>query len=139
MEIRPIVSALLRNRTGALLVALQIAITLAVLCNAAFIVQQRLVKMDRPSGYDEDNLVTLQVVSLDRPGKDAGRAAIAADLRRCAPCRVCFPPATASPPLSTAGWAGRTSDAGQTTDAASASLVLADEHVLRFGLGRRRA
>ena len=81
MEVRPIVSALLRNRTGALLVALQIAITLAVLCNAAFIVQQRLVKMDRPSGYDEDNLVTLQVVSLDRPGKEAGRAAIAADLR----------------------------------------------------------
>ncbi len=34
MEIRPILSALLRNRAGAILVALQIAITLAIVVNA---------------------------------------------------------------------------------------------------------
>ena len=37
LAVRPILSALLRNRTGAVLVALQVAIALAVLCGAAAI------------------------------------------------------------------------------------------------------
>ncbi len=137
MEIRPILSALMRNRTGALLVALQIAITLAVLCNAAFIVQQRLVKMDRPSGYDEDNLVTVQVVNMDRKDKAAGAASIAADLRALSSMPgVVAVSATASLPLSNSGfgWAyGRTA-APDDPDVASASLILADERALEtFG------
>ena len=40
-NIRPIASALWRNRTGALLVAFQIAIGLAVLVNAVYVVKQR--------------------------------------------------------------------------------------------------
>ena len=36
MEIRPILSALMRNRAGAVLVALQIAITLAIVVNAIY-------------------------------------------------------------------------------------------------------
>jgi putative ABC transport system permease protein len=53
---RPIVSALLRNRTGALLVAVQISIALAVLVNAVYIVKQRLDKMNRPTGLDDQNI-----------------------------------------------------------------------------------
>ena len=60
MEIRPIVSALLRNRTGAILVALQIAITLAVVTNALFIINQRLEKIGRPTGMDTDNILWVQ-------------------------------------------------------------------------------
>ena len=60
MEIRPIISAMLRNRTGAILVALQIAITLAVVTNALFIINQRLEKIGRPSGMDTDNLIFVQ-------------------------------------------------------------------------------
>ena len=56
MELRPILSAMLRNKTGAILVALQIAITLAVVTNAVFIINQRLEKIGRPSGMDTDNL-----------------------------------------------------------------------------------
>ena len=40
MEVRPILSAMLRNKTGAVLVAVQIAFTLAVMVNAVFIVAQ---------------------------------------------------------------------------------------------------
>ena len=50
MEIRPIVSTLLRQRTGPLLVALQVAISLAILANAIFVVQQRIAVSQRPSG-----------------------------------------------------------------------------------------
>src|SRR6267378_537759 len=55
-NIRPVVSALLRNRTGALLVAFQIAIALAVLVNAVYIVHQRIEKMNRPTLIDDRNL-----------------------------------------------------------------------------------
>ncbi len=57
MEIRPILSALLRNRTGALLVGLQVAITLAVIANAFFIIASRLEKIRRPTGIDTPNLI----------------------------------------------------------------------------------
>ena len=60
MEIRPILSALLRNKTGAALVVLQIAFTMAVVVNALFIINQRLEKVSRESGIDEDNIVIFQ-------------------------------------------------------------------------------
>jgi putative ABC transport system permease protein len=56
LDVRPILSSLLRNRTGALLVAFQIAIALAVLVNAVFIVHQRIEKMNRPTLVDDQNL-----------------------------------------------------------------------------------
>ncbi len=58
-NLRPIASALLRNRTGAILVALQIAIALAVLVNAVYIVEQRVTKIGRPTGIDVDNLFVI--------------------------------------------------------------------------------
>lgn len=51
----PIFRALLRNRMGALLIALQIALTLAIITNAAFIISQRSANIARPSGLDEAN------------------------------------------------------------------------------------
>ncbi len=41
MQFRPIISAMRRNKVGAILIAVQMAITLAILCNALFIIQQR--------------------------------------------------------------------------------------------------
>jgi putative ABC transport system permease protein len=54
MEIRPILSSLLRSRTGPLLVALQVAISLAILANALCVVQQRIAVAQRPSGVDAE-------------------------------------------------------------------------------------
>ena len=54
MEIRPIISSLLRSRTGPLLVALQVAISLAILANAIFVVQQRIAVSQRPSGVPNE-------------------------------------------------------------------------------------
>jgi putative ABC transport system permease protein len=56
-NIRPIASSLWRNRTGALLVAFQIAIGLAVLVNAVYIVKQRVDKIGRPTGMDTANMI----------------------------------------------------------------------------------
>ena len=60
MELRPILSAMLRNKTGAILVGLQIALTLAVAANAVFIIMQRVEKIGRPPGFDSDNLFFVQ-------------------------------------------------------------------------------
>ena len=60
MDIRPILSALLRNRTGAVLVGMQVAITLAVIANALFIIERRIQKIDRPTGIDTPNLIFVQ-------------------------------------------------------------------------------
>ncbi|NHZ77747.1 FtsX-like permease family protein [Massilia sp. CCM 8695] len=62
MEIRPILSALLRSKTGAILVALQVAISLAILTNALHIVNVRQAVAARPSGIaDEANVVHIKV------------------------------------------------------------------------------
>ncbi|HEY5801840.1 MAG TPA: FtsX-like permease family protein [Burkholderiaceae bacterium] len=68
MEIRPIFSALLRSKTAPLLVALQIAISLAVLANALYIVNLRVEAASRPSGIAEEaNVFTLHAQPVKRP------------------------------------------------------------------------
>src|SRR5580658_700634 len=55
MQLRPILSAMKRNKVGAILIAVQMAITLAILCNGLFIIEQRVALSKRPTGADEDN------------------------------------------------------------------------------------
>ena len=62
MELGPIFRALLRNKTGAILIALQCALTLAIVVNAVFIIQTRLDKMGRPTGMDDDNLISVMSI-----------------------------------------------------------------------------
>jgi putative ABC transport system permease protein len=59
MEVAAIVSTLRRNKTGALLIALQIALTVAIVCNTLSIVNQYRDQLQRPSGIDEANIFTL--------------------------------------------------------------------------------
>ena len=53
MEIRPILSALMRSKVSMILIGVQVALTLAIVCNALFIIGQRLEHMARPSGMNE--------------------------------------------------------------------------------------
>ena len=68
MEIRTIFSALRRNPVGGILIVLQIALTVAIVCNALFIVQQQTQLMRRPSGLDEANLFSFYNVWSDDSG-----------------------------------------------------------------------
>ncbi len=60
MEIRPILSAMLRNKTAPLLIAAQVALTLAIVCNALYIIRDRLATAARPSGADENNVFEIR-------------------------------------------------------------------------------
>lgn len=62
MEIRPILSTLLRNKTGPLLVAIQVAVSLGILANALHIVQVRQAVVARPSGVAHEQSVFQMVV-----------------------------------------------------------------------------
>ena len=57
MEIRPILSALMRSKTGAILVAVQVALSLAILANALHIVTVRQAVAARPSGVAAEHEV----------------------------------------------------------------------------------
>ena len=76
MSIRPILSALLRNKTGAILVAVQVALTLAVVVNSTYIIMQRIEKIGRPTGLDESNIFMVNTLSYaqDFPAEASIRA-----------------------------------------------------------------
>ncbi len=54
MELGQILASLRRNKVGPALIALQIAVTLAVLCNALFIIRQQLALSRQPSGVRDE-------------------------------------------------------------------------------------
>jgi putative ABC transport system permease protein len=61
MGFRPMMSSLMRNKTGPVLVALQIAVTLAIVINALFIIIQRIEKINRDPGIDVNNVIVTYV------------------------------------------------------------------------------
>ena len=65
LNLGPIFSTFMRNRTGALLVILQVAIALAVLANSAWIVHQRLEALNKPTGLDDANLFVISTAAFN--------------------------------------------------------------------------
>lgn len=57
MEFGPITRALLRNKTRFILIVLQIAVTLAVVTNAVNMIVEERKQMNKPSGFDDQNLL----------------------------------------------------------------------------------
>ena len=86
MEIRPILSALMRSKVSMILIGLQVALTLAIVCNALFIIGQRLDRMHRPSGMNETDTFWLGSTGFGQ-GFDA-RATEQSDIALLANCPV---------------------------------------------------
>ena len=80
MQIRPILATLRHHKAGTLLIALQIALTLAIVCNALFIIHERLVHLSQPSGLDEDNLLVIENQWANKPSKGDIASLMADDL-----------------------------------------------------------
>lgn len=60
MQLRPIVAALGRHKVATLLIVLQVALTLAVVSNAMFIVASRIVHLSRSTSTDEAHLFVIR-------------------------------------------------------------------------------
>lgn len=68
MDILPILSTLRRHRTTAMLVVLEIALTCAIVCNAVFMIRERLDWIHTPSGIAESQVIEVATATI---GKDS--------------------------------------------------------------------
>jgi putative ABC transport system permease protein len=123
-------SAMMRNKVAPSLIAVQIAITLAVLCNGLFIIDQRLGFSRRPTGTDEANLFYLGNQWVGRNGDlDALARGDIAALRAVPGVIDAF--ISNSYPLANGGWGeGVSLTPGQTHPTATSAIYFADEHGL---------
>lgn len=65
MQIQPILAALRRHRLATLLIAMEIALACAVLCNASFLIATRWQQSQVRSGVDESSLAVLTLEGYD--------------------------------------------------------------------------
>ncbi|CAN7508709.1 ABC transporter permease [Pseudoxanthomonas sp. LjRoot143] len=72
MDIRPILSTLARHKTAAALIVLEVALSCAIICNAVFLITQRLERIDRPTGLANEEIVRISMGNLgENPDADA--------------------------------------------------------------------
>jgi putative ABC transport system permease protein len=64
MEILPILSTLRRHKITAALLILEIALTCAIVCNAVFLITQRIDRMNMTSGVAEKELIHIRFASI---------------------------------------------------------------------------
>jgi putative ABC transport system permease protein len=130
MELSPILSALRRNKVGAILIAVQMAVTVAILCNGLFISQQRLVRSHSPSGTDEPNIFVIANQWVVEPGDLPSR--VTEDLVALRSLtEVVDAYATNSYPLSNSGTNdGISLQPNQKHSTTTAALYYGDEHAL---------
>jgi len=64
MHFVPIISTLRRHKTAATLVVLEIALTCAIVCNAVFLIGNRLDRMHKASGIVETELVDFRIAGI---------------------------------------------------------------------------
>ena len=135
MEIGPIWRAMMRNKTGAILIALQIAVTMAIMVNAISIMQERGRLMSRPTGIDEHNIFSIRSIGFAEDFNE--RVTIEEDLAalRALP-GVKNAVQSNSVPLFGGGWQmGLQTEPGEGVDGPSAAVYFVDEHALdTFGL-----
>jgi putative ABC transport system permease protein len=72
MHIGPIVRAMKHNRTRVVLIVLEIAITLAIVTNCINVILAERQKMTQKSGFDDDNIVHLQVMPFSPEWREDG-------------------------------------------------------------------
>jgi putative ABC transport system permease protein len=128
MEIRPIISALMRSKVALILIGLQIALTLAIVCNALFIISQRIETMGRPSGMNEAD--TFMITSNGFGANFDTKNAFVEDLAliRNLPGVVDASPIN-TVPMSDGGWSEAINMApGQKVATTGAAIYFVDEH-----------
>jgi putative ABC transport system permease protein len=128
MEFRPIISALMRSKVALILIGLQIALTLAIVCNALFIISQRVATMARPSGMNETD--TFMISSFGFGADFNTKNAFIEDL---ALLRQLPGVADATPmntvPMSQSGWSEQIMMApGQKVATTGTAIYFVDEH-----------
>ncbi len=133
MDIGPIWRAMLKNKAGFVLIALQIAVTMTIMVNAFAIMQERANNVGRESGLDEANTFALASAWFDEFDRELMKTRIDEDLAliRGVP-NVRSAVASNSFPLRQGGWSMslQTEPGSQSPDAIGSAIYFVDEHGL---------
>ena len=136
MEIGPIISALMRSKVAMILIGLQVALTLAILCNSLFIINQRMQRMQRPTGMNEAD--TFAISSFGFGQGFNVKTAIDVDLAmlRSLPGVADVAMINGMLPLGGNGWgSGFNLTPEQKTETARSAFYMSDDHALStYGL-----
>lgn len=131
MDIGPIWRAMLKNKAGFVLIALQIAVTMTIMVNAVAIMQERAANAARPSGIDEANTFALASAYFGEYDREAMMVRIDEDLAiiRGVP-GVRNAVASNSFPLRQGGWSMslQLEPGNQTEDSIGSAIYFVDEH-----------
>ena len=134
METLPILKSMRHNKIGALLLVLQIAVSLAVVSNCLSIIQDNLAQMRRPTGVDEANIVLVSNQWLSKPADLGPRIQADLDAVRSVP-GIIDAEATNSYPLHGGGSRGGLSLKPDQKEPTPTAEYYVDEHGLAaYGL-----
>ncbi len=130
LETGLIFRALMRNKIGALLIALQIALTMAIMVNAIFMIQDRQEQMKRPSGIDENNTFYLTNTVFAQDHNFQAELQTDLNIIRKTPGIVDAIQINAIP-LSGGGWSmALQHEPGEDKDTIGSALYMVDEHAI---------
>jgi len=103
LHIKPILSSLLRSKSGPLLLLLQIILSVAIVANASFIIAERLNLMARESGIVESEVFDFSIYHFDKSTDLVAQDKRDLELLRAIPGVIDVAP-TSMAPLSGGGW-----------------------------------
>lgn len=130
LETGLILRALARNKIGAMLIALQIALTMAIMVNAIFMIQDRQQQMQRASGLDEANTFYLTNTIFGQDYNIISHLQTDLNMIRNTPGVVDAIQINAVP-LSGSGWSmALQHQPGEDQDAVGSAIYMVDEHAI---------
>lgn len=130
LELRPILSALWRHKISALLIALQLALTLAIVSNASVVIQERTEQINRPTGVADEDIVSVSFLAIPEDYDKHEAFRLDLDMIRSLP-GVAAASVSNHVPLSGSGSAsGLYSEPNQETGGLSTNYYTVDEHFI---------
>ncbi|MGI2188450.1 FtsX-like permease family protein [Shewanella oncorhynchi] len=132
LHIKPILSSLLRSKSGPVLLLIQIILSVAIVANASFIIQERLALMQRDSGIKESEVLTFSLFNFDPLIDKTAQNKIDQQILRGLP-NVIDATSTNMLPLSGGGWSS-TLNLGPDPDSAKSTpqfaMYLGTDHTI---------
>lgn len=132
LHIKPILSSLLRSKSGPVLLLIQIILSVAIVANASFIIQERLALMQRDSGIKESEVLTFSLFNFDPLIDKTAQNKIDQQILRGLP-NVIDATSTNMLPLSGGGWSS-TLNLGPDPDSAKSTpqfaMYLGTDHTV---------
>ena len=132
LHIKPILSSLFRSKSGPILLLIQIILSVAIVANASFIIQERLALMQRDSGIKESEVLTFSLFNFDPLIDKTAQNKIDQQILRGLP-NVIDATSTNMLPLSGGGWSS-TLNLGPDPDSAKSTpqfaMYLGTDHTI---------